>query len=106
MNYGASIPFFVTAEIVATPDFGSGFYSALLNYGALGIWVAFMIYRDYRESNKQDKRHEENLEAFKRIEDAYRTNTDLMIVGLGGVKNMDSQYTALLEKLKSANAPK
>lgn len=99
----AAVPAFVLAQ----SEIGvGGWYGALVNYGALGIWVAFMVYRDYRESQKQDKRHEENLSAFKKIEDAYRTNTDLLIVGLGAMKTIDAQYLSLLDKIRAANAPK
>ena len=75
----AAFPFpIVLAEAVQTSmpvEFG---WRELINYGALGVWVGFMIYRDYRESIKQDKRHDENLAASKKIEEAFRNQTNLV----------------------------
>jgi len=84
----------------------------LLNYGVAGTMLLWFMWRDRLdraerndERKLQQERHEENLAAMKKIEEAYRSLTDLLIVGLGGVKTMDAQYFSLLEKVKAANTP-
>lgn len=83
---------------------GIGWEGALVNYGALGLWVLWMLYRDKRESEKQDKRHEENLAAQKAIEKAFRTNTTSIIVVLSKLKNLDTTSLDILERIKADNA--
>lgn len=98
------LPLLVAAENHSNGvvEFG---WRELINYGALGIWVVFMIYRDYRESTKQDKRHEENLAASKRIEDAFRTNTESIIIGISGMQTLDDNYKKLLSTVRQHNKP-
>lgn len=83
---------------------------ALLVYGPLGLWVVWFVIRDRldREERKQDRidierRHLENLGAQRKVEDAFRTHTDLLIVGLAAMKTIDLGYSALLEKIKASN---
>lgn len=85
----------------------------LLVYGPLGLWVAWFVIRDRQERQERQqeradlqKRHEENLAAMKKIEEAYRTHTDLLIVGLAAMKTIDLGYSGLLEKLKDSNVQK
>lgn len=81
---------------------------ALLVYGPLGLWVLWFIVRDRldRDERKLEKadmerRHQENLKANGEVRDALRDTINLVIVGMGGMKNMDGNYTALAERLKT-----
>lgn len=101
-----AFPFPVILAEAATTPFS--WTQALLVYGPLGLWVAWFVIRDKldREERKQERadmerRHQENLDASKRMADAVRTNTDLLIVGFGAMKNIDQGYSDLLEKFRS-----
>jgi len=104
-----ALPFSVVFAVdVATPTFS--WTQALLVYGPLGLWVAWFVLRDRldREERKQERidmerRHQENLAAQRKVEDAFRTHTDLLIVGLAAMKTIDIGYQALLEKIKVSN---
>lgn len=98
----------VLAQAVGMPAFS--WTQALLVYGPLGLWVAWFVIRDKldREERKQERidlerRHSENLAAQRKVEDAFRTHTDLLIVGLAAIKTIDVGYTTLLEKIKANN---
>lgn len=62
-----------------------------------------MIYRDNRESTKQDARHKENIEQSKAVENAFRTNTTSIIVAMAAAKTIDAGYAELLEKVRQEN---
>ncbi len=79
---------------------------ALINYGALGLWVIFMVWRDNRESIKQDKRHEEQITQQRRVEEAFRINTESIIISVSAMKTIDRGYAELLERIKADNARK
>lgn len=97
----AIVPMVIVAEATAAEISP---WAALASFGPLGLWVMWMLYRDNRESAKQDAQHHENQVAMKRIEDAFRTNTDLLIVGLAAMKTIDQNYLALLDRIKASNA--
>lgn len=101
--------------IVLAEAVGAGFSwtQTLVVYGPLGLWVLWFVIRDKMdrderkiEKEAQERRHQENLAASKRIEEAFRTHTDLLIVGLAGMKTIDVAYSMLLEKIEKANHPK
>lgn len=104
-----ALPFVLLAEASTAHE---SWVITLLNYGVAGSMLIWFMWRD-REDRKerndervaQQKRHEENLVALRKIEDAYRTNTDLLIVGLAAMKTIDSGYSTLLAKIKEQNTP-
>jgi len=96
------------AEVASTLPFS--WEQALLVYGPLGLWVTWFIIRDMkdREERKQDRidmerRHQENLAAQRAVENAFRTNTNSIIVGMAATKHMDGAFTELLERIKADN---
>ena len=103
-----AFPFAIVFAEVNLPQFS--WTQTLLVYGPLGLWVAWFVIRDKldREERKQERidqerMHAENLAVQKRIEEAYRTHTDLLIVGLAAMKTIDVNYMVLLEKLKNSS---
>ena len=99
---------FVAAETVATVT--ESWMLTLANYGVAGAMLIWFAWRDKqerelreRERIDQQKQHHENLAASMKIADAFRTQTDLLIVGLAAMKTVDVGYAALLEKIKEAN---
>jgi len=112
MNWSAAAPFLIAAEAatVAAPE---SWALTLANYGVATTMLGWFMWKDKldREDRKQEKidqqrRHEENLAASKRIEDAFRTNTMSIIVGISAMKNIDSQYSELLRKIQDENNSK
>lgn len=98
-------PFVLLAEASTASE---SWVITLLNYGVAGAMLLWFMWRDKldREERKQErleqqKRHEENLSVQKEMADALRTNTDLMIVGFGAMKNIDKGYADLLEKFRT-----
>lgn len=75
--------------------------AALINYGALGLWVIYLVWRDNRETQKQDQRHQENLASQKKVEEAFQSVTTSLIVGFGAMKNIDQGYADLLKKIEA-----
>lgn len=88
---------------------GSGsdpWWVPLANFGISGIMLGWFMWRDKRESEKQDKRHEENLAAQRAIEDAFRTNTTSIITSMAGVKHLDGVIADLLARIEQQNKKK
>jgi Na+/melibiose symporter-like transporter len=105
MKIGHALPFMLLAEASTASQ---SWIITLLNYGVAGVMLLWFMWRDKvdrqernDERKVQQQRHEENLESMKKIQEAYRMMTDLLIVGFGGMKQMDTAYTALLEKIKT-----
>ncbi len=106
----AAAPFAIfLAEVASSIPFS--WTQALLVYGPLGLWVAWFVIRDRldREERKQERidqerRHQENLAAQRAVENAFRTNTNSIIVGMAATKHMDGAFTDLLERIKADNA--
>lgn len=94
-------PALVVAQAAAGVDVGWG--NALLNSGALGLWVIYLVWRDKREGEKADKRHEDNLAQQKRVEEAFRSTTTAVITTMAGLQNLDESYSRLLKKIEEAN---
>jgi hypothetical protein len=103
---GVVVPF-VLAQAVA-PQFS--WTQTLLVYGPLGLWVAWFVIRDRldREERKQERadqerRHQENLAAQRAVENAFRTNTNSIILAMAATKHMDAAFTDLLQRIKDDN---
>lgn len=103
MKLPQALPFMLIAEASSTTE---SWAITLLNYGVAGVMLIWFMYRDKRESDKQDTRHRENLEASKAIENAFRTNTESIIVGLAAMKTVDLGYSELLNKIRESNTGK
>ena len=110
MDIRLAIPFLIAADAASVSNDSWAFTVA--NYGvATGMLTWFMwrdkLDRDERRQEKSDqqKRHEENLAASKKIEEAFRNQTNLLIVGLAAMKTIDAGYASLLEKIKNTNSP-
>lgn len=95
-----ALPFLLLAEASTATD---SWVITMLNYGVAGVMLLWFMWRDKRESEKQDLRHRENLEQQKRIEDAFRTNTNSIMVGMGAIKHLDGAYTEMLARIKIEN---
>lgn len=98
----AAYPFIVIFA-QATADASYSWVLALLNYGALGVWVWWFIQRDKAEREAQERRHQENISAQKAVESAFRTNTNSLLVGMAAMKHLDATYTEILARVKSEN---
>ena len=96
-------PIILLAETANTAQASPSWGLTLLNYGVAGVMLGWFMYRDKRESDKQDLRHKENLEQSKAIENAFRTNTTSIIVAVAATKNIDAGYAELLEKVRQEN---
>lgn len=72
----------------------------LANYGVAGIMLAWFMWRDKLDRDERERRHNENIAQQRKIEDAFRTTTDSLIVGLSSVKHLDAGYSELLTKLQ------
>lgn len=104
----AAFPFPIVLAVEASTPFS--WTQALLVYGPLGLWVAWFVIRDRldREERKleridQERRHQENLEASRKIEDAFRTNTNSIITGMAAMKHLDTAYAEILVRIKEDN---
>lgn len=106
MNITDGLPSVLILAQTAAAASDHGGVNALWTYGPLGIWVAWMIYRDKRESDKQDKRHEENLAQQRRTEEALRTSTSIFITGMAGLQNLDESFSRLLKRIETENTEK
>lgn len=94
-------PLFLIAEVATNTSATLSPWLTLGNYGVLGIWLWYMIARDKKESEKQDKRHEDNLEAQKKVEEAFKTCITSITIAVEGMKSMDRAYAELAAKLNS-----
>lgn len=100
MKLPQAIPFMLIAEASSATE---SWAITLLNYGVAGVMLIWFMYRDKRESDKQDTRHRENLEASKAIEDAFRTNTNSIITAMSAIKHMDIAYQEIFVRIKEDN---
>lgn len=82
----------------------------LLVYGPLGLWVAWFVIRDKldREERKQERldlerRHQENLAAQRAVEQAFRINTNSIIVAMSGMKHMDVAFGEMFVRIREDN---
>jgi hypothetical protein len=76
---------------------------ALLNYGVAGIVIVWFMWRDKLERQDRDRQHKENIDAQRRLESALRANTSANIVAVMAMKNVDHQYSLLMERVQAAN---
>lgn len=97
----------IIAEVTAVPF---SWTQTLLVYGPLGLWVAWFVIRDRldREERKQDRidherRHNENIAAQKAVENAFRTNTNSIILAMTATKHMDATLTDLMKRVQEDN---
>lgn len=88
---------------------GEPWWNILINGGIATGVIGWFMWRDSldrkeRKENQvdQERRHNENLAAQKRIEDAFRTTTTSLIVGMGAMKSLDANYLELLSKVNGA----
>ncbi len=110
MNIHYAAPFVIAAEAGISAD-SWGMTAA--NYGVATAMLAWFMWRDKldREERKQERidlqiRHQENITAQKRIEDAFRTNTESILISVSALQTIDSSYKALLDKVRATNKPK
>lgn len=85
----------------------------LLNYGVAGVMLIYFMWKERldREERKLERvdlerRHQENLSAQKAVENAFRTNTNSVIIGMSALKNLDSAYDDLMHRVRDDNTPK
>lgn len=96
------IPLAIAVEPIAMiPD--HQWELALLNYGVAGIVIIWFMWRDKLDRQDRDRQHKENLEAQRNLEKAFRANTTSTIVAFMALKNMDQQYSQLMERLQHDN---
>lgn len=83
----------------------------LANYGVAGTMLLWFMWKDKldREDRKQEKtdqerRHQENLAAQKAVENAFRTNTTSVVIGMSALKHLDGAYTDMLARVKADNS--
>ncbi len=99
-----ALPSLIVAQSAATAVDAGPWANTLINSGAIGCWLLYMLWRDKRDSEKQDKRHDENLAAMKKVENAFRVNTESIIVGIASLKTIDGGYAELLSKIRESNS--
>lgn len=89
---------FLLSEVMSDP-----WWTPLSNLGVAGVIIGWFMYRDKRESEKQDVRHKENIEQQKQIADAFRNNTESIIIGISALQTLDESYAKLLSKVQQQN---
>ncbi len=99
-----ALPSLILAQSAATAVEAGPWANTLINSGAIGCWLLYMLWRDNRETGKQEKRHEENLAAMRNVENAFRVNTESIIVGIASLKTIDGGYAELLAKIRESNS--
>lgn len=61
----------------------------------------WMLYRDKRESDKTDLRHQEHMDQQKKIEKSFQRCITAITVTMEGMKSMDRAYLELAAKLNT-----
>lgn len=92
----------ILAEAAITSPDSWGLTAA--NYGVAIAMLGWFMWRDKLDREERERRHSENIAQSKRIEDAFRINTDSLIVGISAMKSIDQSYSELLDKMKAINA--
>lgn len=102
------LPFFVLAQIATEPSFS--WFQSLPQFGVCGLWILWFIIRDKldREERKLERtdlerRHQENLAAQRAVENAFRTNTNSVILGMSALKHLNGAFEDMLDRVKSDN---
>lgn len=106
MDARVSLPFIIAAEAATTPGATDSWSLTAANYGVAGIMLAWFMWRDKLDRDERKQNHSDNLAASRRIENAFRTTTDSLIVGMSAMKSLDQVHLDLLQKLKSLNDAK
>lgn len=98
----------ILAEVTSLPE--HSWALTLANYGVATTMLGWFMWRDKLDRDERkaeradtERRHLENLAAMRKTEDAFRTHTDLLIVGLAAMKTIDIGYSSLLDKIKASN---
>lgn len=83
----------------------------MLNYGVAGSMLIWFMWKDKldREERRQEKidqerRHQENLAAQKAVENAFRTNTNSVILGMSALKHLNGAYEDMLARVTADNS--
>ncbi len=105
-------PILILAQATnADPQFS--WFQSLPQFGVCGLWILWFVLRDKldREERKQERldqerRHQENLAAQKDVENAFRTNTNSVILAMAALKHLDGTFGDMLERVKSDNVGK
>ena len=108
MDARVAAPFLILAE--ASEPAGGNWSLTLANYGVAGIMLIWFMWKDKldRDERKQaqadqERRHGDNIAQQKKIEDAFRTTTDSLIIGMSAMKTLDTSYLDLLSRMKASN---
>ncbi len=103
--FAYAIPFVVAAEAGIQSD---SWILTLANYSVATAMLAYFIRKEGQdrkerldERAEQQKKHDENIHALYEVRDALRDTINLVIVGMGAMKKMDSDFSALAERLKT-----
>lgn len=104
------IPFMILAQ---AQDPAVSWIHVLPQYGICGLWILWFIIRDKldRDERKAEKvdlerRHQENLSAQRAVENAFRTNTNSVILGMSAMKHLNGAFEDMLERVKVDNLDK
>jgi hypothetical protein len=82
----------------------------LVVYGPLGLWVIWFIIRDINDRkdrkadrDDQERRHKENLDAQRKVEQALRTNTNSQMVTCAALKHLDVALGDVVTQVNAMN---
>ncbi len=99
-----AIPFIVAAEAGIVSD---SWGLTIANYGVATGMLAWFMWKERQDRQERrderidaQKKHDENIKALQEVRDAMRETINLVIVGMSGMKKMDSDYTTLAQSLR------
>jgi len=100
-----AIPFIIAAEAGAGSD---SVGLTIANYAVATGMLGYFIRKEGQDRQERkderaeaQKKHDENIRALQEVRDAMKETINLVIVAMGGIKNMDVNFTALAEQLKT-----
>ncbi len=74
--------------------------------GSLSLAVIlWFMWRDGKEREAQQKRHDANILALQEVRDALRSYMELTIIGMRAMKSIDAGYSDLMEQFAKQNKP-
>lgn len=107
MDARVTLPLLLLAE---TANPGEPWWNLLINGGIATGVIGWFMWRDKqdREERKQaqadhERRHNDHIAQQKKIEDAFRTTTDSLIIAMSAMKTIDNGYADLLARMKATN---
>ena len=97
-----AIPFFIAAEAGA-----DSVGLTVANYCVATGMLVYFIRKEGQdrqerkdERDAQQKKHDDNIRALQEVRDAMKDTINLVVIGLGAMKNMDADFATLAARVK------